>query len=221
MAIAVIAVLAAGVGLGYLIVSRNLGASAEPNVADAAVDEAASRLVRCTFTTDIEDAHLIIDGQDFDIIPEGGVRIDLPPGPHSVHAQRAGVVVVRRRIVLRAGDRDVSVELTGGVIDGGAPNLPTSLDAAVEAPEVIGDADVEEQALELETAVPVEPTDPSPRRTAEPVEPRAERPPRVSAPARDAAVSRPDPEPIEEAPARVDASAPPEPPPPPVDAAQP
>lgn len=140
MVVAVLLVLGVGVGLGYVIVTgavRDGGASAGSDGGPGLALDAPQPFIVCNFLTNVPGARLIVDGQDYDEIPEGGLFIDLPVGEHAVEARLGSEVVARRLLVLGPEDSQVRVPLLAER----APETDGGADGDVEAPA--GDGDIE------------------------------------------------------------------------------
>jgi len=139
MGVAVIVVLAVGVGLGYLIVSGTVGETedaAPPPPAETGPEEI-EQAVACHFTADAPGTRLVIDGQDYGELPADGRWISLDVGLHSVEGRHGADVVVQQRLPLRAGQETVEVPLLIAAAlalnapdDGGA--LSVSADAGID-----------------------------------------------------------------------------------------
>jgi protein phosphatase len=114
VALIVVAVLAIGVGFGYVFVSGHLGNRAESAnmVGDRQDPPILNSAIACHFVPDAPGARLVINGQDYGELPLAGRWIDLPPGLHAVEARRDHEAMSQTALRLREGQRRVEVPLT-------------------------------------------------------------------------------------------------------------
>jgi serine/threonine protein phosphatase PrpC len=101
MVIAVVAVLAIGVALGFLFVSGTISGEDAGAQSDGGAAPPAA-VVNCNFTATNPNTRLIIDGDDYEEIGPMGRWIELQPGPHNVEARR-GSNVEQRQIEVPSG----------------------------------------------------------------------------------------------------------------------
>lgn len=197
MAIAVIVVLALGVILGYLIVNGTLNASPETNPpeADSSVTPQPAAMIDCLFTADVEGTRLVIDGQDYGVLPAEGRSIALPLGLHSVEGRYGPEIVVQRRLELSEDSQPQ--EITLGIAsliaaltppepapDAGLAPLDSDIvtDAENELDEPTTDAAVEEEELVEDDAddAEAETSSPANQRPLTKLPPSQRQPPRRS-----------------------------------------
>ena len=116
LGLAVIIVLAVGVGLGYLIVSSMAGDDeGQPETTSPADGAAATPAppapVDCHFTADAPGTRLVIDGQDYGELPPDGRWVQLEPGLHSIEGRHGPDAVVQQQLTLVASQSRVEVPL--------------------------------------------------------------------------------------------------------------
>ncbi len=191
--LAVVAVLAVGVGLGFLIVSELGNEEDAGSDADGAVvaPPHVPTPVTVRFTADAPGTLLLIDGADHGLIGTNGLTVDLPPGTHQIEARRGGQIIAQQRLVLREGQAQVEVPTFVVASAPAATDAGPAVNAGSEVIEDGGPKPPDTGPREMPEEPPeTEPTTPDagelprlpPGSVTEPTEPQRPRPPRPPRP---------------------------------------